>query len=648
MASISETELQRRLKSLERRPSSKESNYLSSVDPLDGSFTEGDTHYNATTNNLWLFSSGVWAIDTSVLHVRYADAVSTIPPTAQNQVTNFSTDPINPNGSLKAFRGLWWGGLAASTNSTHYQWFNINSSPSSLQRYRSENTGLRADMGTPSNPVEGVTWVLGGATSNTFWLADRFTIDGKVGPWELYPVKPMEKGVPLIRYVKAGSNAPTLNDSVWIADVIIAAQSFTGRPYSNQIELGYGTVCVIKYDDAVLSGKFTQVSGVSTWVSAGETIDGSLVVAGTVSADKIQANSITATQIDAGAITSDKIAAGAVTANKITIAENIAFTGNTSGLIFGKTSLADTAAGSFYGKSLDANGNSISGFNISSGVGAGGSGIYADSTGIMALNNVRIYTGSAGTALELPNPGFYATSIAPATTVISVIIIGGGAGAQNTMIPAAYGATTGQRVGNSGTSSWIEFYSGPVVSNSVTGNLLNISGTSRFEASGGTRASFAFGSAGVAGPNGQASSQSNSAGAGQGVQNSQSALPDAGNGSRGGGGGGGGGNSYFNQVGMRAAGSVAPAGATISQQFTIPTGTQSVKSFVGTGGAGAAGGIIPYIFLQGPEENVVTGYASSVGGGNGGNGFVSIADPNSGGIEVDLVSLANRITALES
>jgi hypothetical protein len=246
MAKISETELQRRLKALERKTSTKESNYLSSVDPIAGSFTEGDTHYNATTDNLWLFSNGTWSIDASVLHVRYADAVTTNPPTVQSQVTNFSTDPLNPSGSLKAWRGLWWGGLTATTDPTDYEWFDITSSPSAMTRYYSEDTGLRADMGTPSKPVEGVTWVLGGATTNTAWLADRFTIDGKVGPWEIYPVKPMEQGLPLIRYVKAGSNAPTLNDSVWIADVIIAAQSFTGRPYSNQMELGYGTVCVIR------------------------------------------------------------------------------------------------------------------------------------------------------------------------------------------------------------------------------------------------------------------------------------------------------------------------------------------------------------------------------------------------------------------
>jgi hypothetical protein len=310
MAKISETELQRRLRALENKPTISEANYISTTDPITGSFSENDTHYNATTNNLWLFSSGTWSIDASVLHVRYADAVTTNPPTVQSQVTNFSSDPLNPNGSLKDWRGLWWGSLTATTDPTDYEWFDITSTPSALTRYRSEDIGLRADMGTPSSPVEGVTWTLGGATTNTTWLADRFTIDGKVGPWELYPVQAMDNGVTLIRYVKAGHNAPTLNDPVWIADVVTAAQSFTGRPYSNQKELGYGTVCVIKYDNATLSGKFTLSSGVSTWVSAGELIDGSLVVSGTLAADRIQANSITASQIATGAITANMVTTG--------------------------------------------------------------------------------------------------------------------------------------------------------------------------------------------------------------------------------------------------------------------------------------------------------------------------------------------------
>ena len=129
MANISETELQRRLKALERKPSSKESNYLSSIDPVAGSFTEGDTHYNATTNNLWLFSSGTWSIDASVLHVRYADAVTTNPPTLQTHVTNFSSDPLNPNGSLK-LKGsirIQWVRTKVSNVSLQCRWVSCNS-----------------------------------------------------------------------------------------------------------------------------------------------------------------------------------------------------------------------------------------------------------------------------------------------------------------------------------------------------------------------------------------------------------------------------------------------------------------------------------------------------------------------------------------
>ena len=35
-------------------------------------------------------------------------------------------------------------------------------------------------------------------------------------------------------------------------------------------------------------------------------------------------------------------------------------------------------------------------------------------------------------------------------------------------------------------------------------------------------------------------------------------------------------------------------------------------------------------------------------GRDGGDGYVSIADPYAGGVEVDLVDLMNRVTALEN
>ena len=83
----------------------------------------------------------------------------------------------------------------------------------------------------------------------------------------------------------------------------------------------------------------------------------------------------------------------------------------------------------------------------------------------------------------------------------------------------------------------------------------------------------------------------------------------------------------------------AGAGATVSQLINKPSGAQSVKLFVGTGGTGGQG----FSQFIGSNGNV---QGANVGaGGNGGNGFVSVADPNSGGIEVDLLSIVNRLTA---
>jgi hypothetical protein len=42
------------------------------------------------------------------------------------------------------------------------------------------------------------------------------------------------------------------------------------------------------------------------------------------------------------------------------------------------------------------------------------------------------------------------------------------------------------------------------------------------------------------------------------------------------------------------------------------------------------------------------GWESSQGGGYGGHGYASIADPYTGGIEVDLLDLLSRIEALEA
>ena len=163
---------------------------------------------------------------------------------------------------------------------------------------------------------------------------------------------------------------------------------------------------------------------------------------------------LTASQISAGLITSSMVDAAGISAEKITIDGNIEFANTQSGVQFGKTSLGDAQAGAFFGRS-----GGVAGFNISSST----SGIYADSAGTVALNNVRLYTGSAGSAAEFPNPGTFTLNISSISTSISVIIIGGGGGSSNN----ASGTLSGGQSGYSGTASWLKWYSGLNGSGSV-------------------------------------------------------------------------------------------------------------------------------------------------------------------------------------
>jgi len=621
MSKISETELQRRLRSLENNPNASESNYVSSIDPISGSFSENDTHYNATTGNLWLFSSGGWAESKSILHIRYADSVTTQPPASQSDIVGFSQEPINPNGSLKSWRGLWWGSVSPSTDSTDYEWFDTSTSPSSLERYYTEDSGLRSDVGDPTSPGLGITWVLGSITTDTMWVADRFTIDSQLTPWEIYPVQAETKGYPFINYTKVGSNAPSggLSDTQWIADVITAAQSFTGQPYTNVKELGYGTVVVVTYDDAKLSGKYTRVSGSDTWVAPGTILDGDLVVDGSITSDKVQANAITTTKLAAGAVTADTIASGAVTADKLLINDYVDFSTTASGIRFTKTTLNDASTGAYYGRGTDAAGNQIAGFNVSSPTG----GIYADSTGLVSLRNVKLFTGGPGTPLAYPNPGLQtAQSIASGTTTIDVVIVGAGAGA-GTNSSGVY-ISSSQIAGGNGSESWFEFRNS---SNQLVG--------SRITAAGGT-GGFSVGSnnSNATGYSGASSSQANSSGAGA----SGNSYPS--DGYRGGGGGGAGNPNPQNHSYYAPVTFTAGAGSTYSASLSVPSGATQVVVSVGTGGVGAR-----FSYNGSPNGNQPPFY--TIKGGDGGDGYVTIADPNSGGIEVDLVSLINRITVLE-
>jgi hypothetical protein len=156
MAKISETELQRRLRSLEKRVpegGAGGSSYVGVSDPSGTNYNEGDTHYDSDLNNLWVFSGDEWELSSKQLHIRYANTIVNVSSTGtvsnQNQVTGFSIEPFTTAGDQKLWRGLWWGSSrVASTDPTDYEWtYTSGLGAISVDIYASDGTVFRNDTG---------------------------------------------------------------------------------------------------------------------------------------------------------------------------------------------------------------------------------------------------------------------------------------------------------------------------------------------------------------------------------------------------------------------------------------------------------------------------------------------------------------------
>ncbi len=365
------------------------------------------------------------------------------------------------------------------------------------------------------------------------------------------------------------------------------------------------------------------------WFAAGSYMQSAMIADASIDVAKIHnltvdmaqvTGTLTADKVNAGFITAEMLDVDAINAEVISVESNIEFGGTSSGLHFGKTSLGDSQAGAFFGRS-----GGVAGFSISSAT----SGIYADSTGQVNMNNVRLYAGSADEMLDYPNPGTYSVAISPLTDSITVIIIGGGGGSSNN----ASGTLGGGHSGSSGTASYIQWWSGAGNAKG-TGTLL---GT--YTAAGG--AGLAHGNVGpdATAAAGYAGMPSSKAAGGSGGAAGGGAPGHGSFGSGGGGGGGGGGSVSVHNAPVRGR---AAAGATISQILTKPSGANSITMHVGTGGIGGEGQSMTFNEFQGQWKGF-----SLVAGGNGGDGFISYADPNSGGVEIDLQDILARLTALE-
>jgi hypothetical protein len=241
--------------------------------------------------------------DSAYMHIKYSDNGTTF------------------TGNNGEDVGSWFGSYsdnteADSTTFSDYTWKKIEGDTPTYTRYYSDYPGLYSEMGDPDTPGTGVTWTLftGSAPSTAYWVAEQFTTGSTTSDWAIFPVQAKDGGIPFVTYTITGRNMPTLGDSTWIDDAVEAVENFTGRPYTNQKEFGYGTTVVITYDDGKLYGRYTRnSSGADTWVAPASFIDGNLIVDGSIAAEQIDANAINTTHlvvsgtnaIDASAVGAD-------------------------------------------------------------------------------------------------------------------------------------------------------------------------------------------------------------------------------------------------------------------------------------------------------------------------------------------------------
>jgi len=307
MATITETELQRRLRNLE------------------AGITGGGPG-NAPTA---VRAGSTWEYVSPVIYLAYASNVTNLSNegtiTNQSDAVDFQYSPFDSSGDLLDYRGyLFSESVYASGDATDYVWEDISSHASSVSfsRYYTDSSDLKYQIGDPTTPGTGITWtsISSGAAipATAFWVAEQYVMNDVQSGWSIYPVNTSSTPtLAMITYTRAGLNKPTLGDSTWNADVLLAATAFTGEPYVSITELGYGSSVVITYDDGKLLGTYKSTG----WVVPTEFIEGSLIVEDSVTATSIAANTITASEIAANTITASELLAntiaGAITANEI-------------------------------------------------------------------------------------------------------------------------------------------------------------------------------------------------------------------------------------------------------------------------------------------------------------------------------------------
>ncbi len=172
MATISETELQKRLRKLE----------AAALDPSDTVILTDDQY----------------TLSENVVYLAYASALNNLVNGSisnQSDATDFQYSPYNAAGVLMAFRGYFSSNsIYASGDPTDYTWESTSGLTgfTSSERYFTTSTGVLSTLGNPIEPGTGITWTLisvGSAVpSNAVWVAERFTVSGVTSGWTINAV----------------------------------------------------------------------------------------------------------------------------------------------------------------------------------------------------------------------------------------------------------------------------------------------------------------------------------------------------------------------------------------------------------------------------------------------------------------------------
>jgi hypothetical protein len=241
----------------------------------------------------------------------------------QEDATDFQFSPFSQAGTLMAYRGFFTNkSIYQSGDPTDYTWQSTSGMVgyTASQRYYSVSTKRLEELGSPTKPGSGVTWVVinagSGIPSAAIWFAERFQINSVWNNWSITAVGPW-----------VGSDF--LVDGA-IIEAKIAANAITVNKILN---------------GAIQAGKIANNAVTADTIAANSIVAGKIAT-NAITAGKITAGSIDASKIAANAITANSIAANAITSGKISATTKITVgSGNNIGVLDGADSTYRIYAG---------------------------------------------------------------------------------------------------------------------------------------------------------------------------------------------------------------------------------------------------------------------------------------------------------------